>query len=73
MRKRAKTALENKRKGKKITPDFNLMSTDRITGQKKPRNGQNAADMSMKRGCHRHFLAKQNYIVPLGVQDYGTH
>jgi hypothetical protein len=61
-RKRVKTTLEKKRKGKKITPDFNAMSTDKITRQKKPRIGQKAAGMSMKRGCQRHFLAKQNYM-----------
>ena len=38
------------------------MSTDRITKQKKPRIGQKAAGMSMKRGCQRHFLAMQNYM-----------
>jgi hypothetical protein len=38
------------------------MSTDRITGQKKSRIGQKAAGMSMKRGCQRHNLAKQNYM-----------
>jgi hypothetical protein len=61
-RKKIKTSLEKKRKGKKITLDFNAMSTDKITGQKKPRIGQKTTGMSMKRGCQRHFLAKQNYM-----------
>lgn len=61
-KRRVTTAVEKKRKGKKVIPDFNVMCTDRSTGQKKPRIGQKAAGMSRKRGCQRHFLAKQNYM-----------
>lgn len=60
--KRIATVLQKKRRGKKPQADYDKMSTERKTGQQKQRMSQKEAGTSMKKGCQRHFLAKQNYM-----------
>jgi hypothetical protein len=59
-RNQEKSSFAKKKRGKKVVPDYDAFRQHKRVVHK--RMGKNESGTSIKRGCQRHFYAKQVYM-----------